>query len=80
MNHQCKNEYPVVNGIPVLIHEQESVFSIKDYINGEEKFYDKKTGIKKTAQKIKAILPSLSNNLSSKKNFQLLQKLLAKKT
>lgn len=32
---QCKNSFPIINGIPILINEKNSVFRIGDYVIGE---------------------------------------------
>jgi uncharacterized protein YbaR (Trm112 family) len=39
-NHQCKYLFPVVNGIPVFIDENNSLFSIDDFINQRTTVWD----------------------------------------
>jgi len=70
----CNMEYPILNNIPVLINESDSLFSIKQHISDFSALkYDKNKKLKKLIRKF---IPSLSNNLSSKNNFSLLKKLL----
>lgn len=72
----CGNEFPVINSIPILINEDDSIFNIKDYT---APIVTQKQRIKRNIKYLLSLLPSLSNNLSSKRNFQLLQKLLSDK-
>ena len=79
-NSTCGKEFPVINNIPIMINERESIFSIENfgqkYNNKSFKYKNKDSIFKKLILKM---TPSISNNLSSKKNFFLLQKLLLKK-
>ncbi|MBP1732179.1 MAG: methylase involved in ubiquinone/menaquinone biosynthesis [Deltaproteobacteria bacterium] len=34
VSDDCQGDFPIVNGIPVLLNEEESVFSIDDYVSG----------------------------------------------
>lgn len=69
--NDCKLVFPVINGIPILINENNSIFRIKDYINKPSfESFGSRRG------QIRNIVPSLSNNLSSKKNFSLINELL----
>jgi len=35
----CKKQYPVMNGVPIVIDEEKSVFSVSDYLNQKETTY-----------------------------------------
>lgn len=77
-NQSCGIVYPIINETPILINEKESIFSFSDFsqITNEKK---PEGIIKKLKKRLSPILPSLSNNLSSKRNFFLLQNLLQEK-
>lgn len=67
----CQSSYPVVNGIPVLIDENESIFSFKDFTDQRNLFFDiSRSGALKA--RISSLLPSLSFNKISKQNFDYL--------
>ena len=77
----CKSShtFPIVDGIPVLIDDEESVFSISDFTNKEETFYRENTTVfwrnaKRLAQKI---VPDILENLKSKQNYDQLSVMLA---
>lgn len=59
LNRDCKIIFPIVNGIPILINENQSLFEISDFIE-----YQKTTlNIKKRSalsSKLKRIIPSIS--------------------
>lgn len=78
-NVSCGIEFPVINNIPILINERNSIFSIENFTIKA----DNPSILEPRAQKIRKVLsnfiPSLGNNLSSKKNFLLLEKLLSSK-
>ncbi len=64
----CKQQYPVVNGIPIVIDEQKSIFSISDYLNQKETTY-------RNASRWQAILVNLfPKNYTAPRAVQNLQK------
>lgn len=75
-NNECGIAFPIINNIPILINEDDSVFNIKDYIM-HNKADTSKMDLNKIIDIIIRFSPSISNNISSKKNFKLLQKLLS---
>lgn len=76
-NIACEKEFPLINHIPIMINEENSIFSIENFQQGDQKKSNKtKNRISKLKNFVKFV-PSISNNLSSKKNFLLLDKLLA---
>lgn len=65
----CGMIYPIINGIPCLINEKNSVFQIDDFIHYRDLFFQfSKRSILKDV--IKKILPSISNNIKAKKNYK----------
>lgn len=75
-NTTCGIEFPIINDIPILINENDSIFAFENFksiLNNDESKFSK---LKK---RLSLYFPSLSNNLSSKKNFILLEELLSTK-
>jgi len=66
--------YPVVNGIPVLINEENSLFSIEDFSKNVNTTFDlKEAAIRKI---IKKYMPKITHNLKAKENYRQLIKTL----
>jgi SAM-dependent methyltransferase len=55
----CRTPYPYVGGVPVLIHDTNSLFSIADFTNRRPTTYRPRSRLKSRVQKL---LPSLSRN------------------
>ena len=77
-NADCSRRFPIVNEIPVLINEANSVFYIDDFINRKGTPFNLEEGKIKTF--IKNIVPSNSNNIKAETNFKKLLSLLTEKT
>lgn len=72
-NNNCQKRFPTVNGIPILINEDKSVFAIDDFTtNKETTFADKG----RMYPIIRKFVPSISNNIRAKKNYKKLLNLL----
>jgi uncharacterized protein YbaR (Trm112 family) len=55
-NLKCLKTFPIVNGIPVLINEEKSVFNIQDFIESKETTFNlKESKIKTITKKIDSI-------------------------
>jgi len=79
INKKCQLEFPLIKGIPILINEKSSIFSIDDFTNKREttiKFKKDKFIIKI----LKKFIPKIKSNLSNKDNFLFLSKLLLKRS
>jgi uncharacterized protein YbaR (Trm112 family)/SAM-dependent methyltransferase len=72
-------EYPIINGVPVLLNEQNSLFSIDQFVSKQKTTLAPK--VKNNCLKIvvSKITPSISANLKSNHNFLKLKGLLPKK-
>lgn len=75
----CGIEFPIINEIPILINENTSIFSFKNYTSDKLNSSDNEGVFTKIKKSIQPYFPSLSNNLSSNKNFKLIESLLEKK-
>lgn len=69
--------YPIVDGIPILINNNKSLFKTKDFLKIRDTTF--KTESKLTI-KIKKLIPSVTLNLSAKNNFDFIAKLLKPKS
>ncbi len=68
---KCHRGYPIVDDIPVLINEDESVFKIKDFCNKSSTTIELNAFNKGLLRKIwSKITPELTLNIYSKKNFK----------
>lgn len=78
MCKKCAKEFPVVNGVPILINEETSIFRIADFITQGDIYFD--TTPSKLYMFLSSHLPNLSLNVASNRNFERFQqKLLRKK-
>ncbi|HEY5534871.1 MAG TPA: methyltransferase domain-containing protein [Ignavibacteria bacterium] len=66
-NFNCKTSFPIVNGIPVLINEENSVFSINDFIEMSDTTFKTKKNVFKGM--LVRFIPSISKNLKAKENY-----------
>src|SRR5690349_1260280 len=73
----CEARYPVVDGVPVLIDEARSVFSIQSFTRRKETFFVKPSRLRGI---IFSVLPELSRNAVAETNFARMSALLLEKT
>ncbi|OGU32229.1 MAG: methyltransferase type 11 [Ignavibacteria bacterium GWA2_35_9] len=69
-NNDCKKIFPVINNIPVLINEENSVFRISDFTEMRETYF-KTTIVNKNPIKkaIVAFIPSIGKNIKAQENY-----------
>lgn len=67
INNDCKKFFPIINNIPILINEENSVFNINDFIEGHETTI--KTNKNKIKRTIASLIPSISVNIKAKENY-----------
>ena len=48
INTGCRAVFPLVNGIPVLINEQRSIFSIDDFVRQQTTFFQPRSKLIQT--------------------------------
>jgi len=76
-NAKCSAQFPIVNGIPVLINEQSSIFSIKDFIFYRKTYFAPVITTKDRIKKIiDRIIPTISINIKAKGNYSRVSQLL----
>jgi len=73
-NSSCQKIFPIVNGIPILINEENSVFRIQEFLDYKETTFK----LRENQLEIitKKIVPSISNNIKANKNYKELLSLL----
>lgn len=76
-NTKCKKVYPIINGIPVLINEETSIFKIKS-IKERKETYQHQSSANIIKKIIKYFTPSISLNLKARSNYLELSKHLLK--
>jgi len=76
-NSACHAEFPVVDGIPVLINEARSLFSISDFVKRDETFF-KSPDNKMFAFGVKVLrlLPNIGDSIGTRERYARMAKLL----
>jgi uncharacterized protein YbaR (Trm112 family) len=69
INPQCQALFPIKNGIPILIDENASIFSIDDFVKERNLFFDLSPQ-NKFVENLKKMLPSISLNIKAKSNYE----------
>lgn len=71
----CGARFPIVHGIPVLIHEASSVFGIDDFVSQRTTFFANlnKSRLKTTMQRL---MPKIGRNIKGKANYARLSEVL----
>jgi SAM-dependent methyltransferase/uncharacterized protein YbaR (Trm112 family) len=64
----CAARFPVVDGIPVLINERASVFSIADFVSCRQTFFSD-AGDSRLVRTAMRLVPTIGNNYKAKENF-----------
>jgi len=72
INPVCNKAYPDVDGIPIFINQDSSVFSLDDFKRDKTTFFKKRGRI---IEWLNQNLPSISHNLTAKANYKKLSNL-----
>jgi SAM-dependent methyltransferase/uncharacterized protein YbaR (Trm112 family) len=76
----CKEKikYPIIDSIPILINENQSLFSMDQFVSKTDTTIDSKKiisdGGNKARKFLLSLIPSLTVDLSSEKNFEIFEK------
>ena len=69
--------YPIVDGIPILINDEKSLFSIEDFKQKVNTTFDiKRNKISKIKKLLKALIPKISANIRAEKNYEKVREVL----
>ena len=80
-NDDCHAEFPVVDGVPVLINESRSLFSISDFVKHDDTFFkapDSK--LFAIGMKILEHLPSINGSIGTRERYTKMAEMLLKET
>jgi SAM-dependent methyltransferase/uncharacterized protein YbaR (Trm112 family) len=66
-NATCRQVYPVVNGVAVLLNEQNSLFSVQDFTEQRPTTYDDTKG--EGLRRLRSLVPDISLNVRARRNF-----------
>lgn len=81
-NAHCARAFPIIGGVPVLINEGNSVFTIQDFVDQQSVALGQSVSTsrrQKAKSKVLSYLPSISRNINGLRNYQRLVDLLADK-
>ncbi|PKO24155.1 MAG: methyltransferase type 11 [Chloroflexi bacterium HGW-Chloroflexi-1] len=70
----CATRYPIIEGVPVLIHEANSIFTLADFTERRTTFFNLAPSWR--SQLLDRISPSINRNVKSKANYRRLTELL----
>lgn len=78
-NSECGTQFPIVEGIPVLLNEKSSVFSNDDFLSRRRTFFN---NLRESKLKniVRHLTPAISKNLKAKSNFSRMAALLLKQS
>lgn len=71
----CKEVYPIVDGIPVLLNEANSLFPINDYVERKASYFP---GLGRLGRIFVPLLPELSANVRGAENYERVATLMRK--
>ncbi len=74
-NSECAANFPIVDGIPVLINEESSVFSIDDFVSQRKLFYEN-VAEDKLKQTVRRLIPKIGKNIKGAINYSRLSDVL----
>jgi len=77
-HESCGMRYPIVDGIPVLINDQNSVFTRRDFIFRKNTTFDLTR--RRWVRRVDRLLPTLGRNVTTKGNYRAFAELLLKQT
>src|SRR5437868_14962518 len=71
-NPECGFLFPIINGIPILIDEDRSIFSIDDFVNQRNTtFYFSEN---KCERAVRRFVPQIIRNIKGRENYSKLEK------
>jgi SAM-dependent methyltransferase len=74
----CAASYPIVDGVPILINEATSLFSVQDFLWHRDTFFSLRP--RPLQRFLDRITPSISLNVKSRQNYAVFTKALLQKT
>jgi uncharacterized protein YbaR (Trm112 family)/ubiquinone/menaquinone biosynthesis C-methylase UbiE len=76
-NDACRKEFPIVDGVPILLNEENSLFSFEDFTaRRETTFTDLRDSDFKKA--VKRLIPGIGKNMRAEQNYKKMSSLLVR--
>jgi len=72
---ECSTCFPIVDGVPVLIKEQSSIFSINEVVSHRKAFFSN-VSESKLRRVINCLIPTISKNIKAKSNYKRMVQIL----
>jgi SAM-dependent methyltransferase len=80
-NPECRTTFPVIDGIPVLINELRSIFSIDDFLARRDTTFAERSGqLERIARWFERAIPSISLSVGGRRNYRRLGDCLFQRT
>lgn len=76
----CGEVYPIVDGIPILINEKNSIFRLSDYREGQNTFYNLSSQARRGKKRLASLIPDFALNFVSPKNYAALAERLRERS
>lgn len=76
-NNICRKAYPIVKGVPILIDESRSIFSVEDFQQQRSTTFRQQSEFKAMVGKV---IPSIGLNISAQKNYHEFSELVKRQT
>jgi uncharacterized protein YbaR (Trm112 family)/SAM-dependent methyltransferase len=76
---ECSTTFPILDGVPVLLNEKSSLFTIDDFVSHRNTFFSDvdKGKLNKILRRLK---PTISRNISARQNYRRLSELLLRQS
>ncbi|NOK79105.1 MAG: methyltransferase domain-containing protein [Chloroflexi bacterium AL-N5] len=72
--NDCKQCFPIVNQVPILINEEKSIFSIDDFVSGRPTTFNLKEN--KLKRILSQLLPDIDRNFKANQNYRTIAEML----
>jgi uncharacterized protein YbaR (Trm112 family) len=79
INSECNTRFPIVDGTPVLINEQSSIFAIDDFVSSRNACSNNLRENKRN-KTIRRLIPTISKNIKGSENYSRLSDLLLRQS
>lgn len=78
VNSECDTDFPIVDGIPVLLNEKSSVFAVDDFTSHRDTFF--KIRENKLRTTFRSLIPTIGMNIKARENYAKLADLLLRQS
>lgn len=78
-NFECNMHFPLLDGIPVILNEQQSVFLLDDFVFQRKTFFGNLSE-NKLKKAMRRFVPVISNNIKGRENYSRFRDLLLKQS